>query len=72
MVTFDIAGDFDRVWHRGLVEKLRANDIQGNLLALLEDYLQGRTLRVVTNGQTSQPSPVQASVPQGSVLGPIL
>uniref|UniRef100_A0A0P4VX79 Uncharacterized protein n=1 Tax=Scylla olivacea TaxID=85551 RepID=A0A0P4VX79_SCYOL len=72
VVALDIAGAFDRVWHAGLVKKLCAKGIQGNLLALLEDYLQGRTLRVVINGQASQPLPIQASVPQGSVLGPIL
>ncbi len=63
---------FDRVWHAGLTAKLRAKGIQGDLLLLLQDYLQGRTLQVVINGQSSRPSPVQASVPQGSVLGPIL
>ena len=58
MVALDIAGAFDRVWHAGLVEKLHAKGFQGNLLELLENYLQGRTLRVVINGQTSQPSPI--------------
>ncbi|KAG0714328.1 RNA-directed DNA polymerase from mobile element jockey [Chionoecetes opilio] len=32
----------------------------------------GRTLQVVINGQLSRPSPIQPSVPQGFVLGPIL
>ena len=72
VVALDIARVFDRVWHAGLLEKICAKGIQGNLLKLLENYLQGKTLRVVINGQTSQLSPMQASVPQGSVLGPIL
>ena len=50
VVAVDIVAVFDRVWHAGLVEMLRAKGIQGNLLALLEDCLQGRTLRVVING----------------------
>ena len=72
VVALDIAGVFDRVWHPGLVEKLRAKDIQGDLLMLLKDYLQHRTLQVVVNGQSSRPSPVRASDPQGSVLGSVL
>ncbi|XP_063888878.1 uncharacterized protein LOC135115794 [Scylla paramamosain] len=50
VVALDIAGAFDRVWHGGLLEKLRAKGIQGDLLQLLGDYLQGRTLQVVVNG----------------------
>ena len=72
MVALGIAGDLDRVWRGDLLEKLRANGIQDDLLMLLENYLQGRTLQVIVNGLASESLPVEASVPQGSVLGPIL
>ena len=72
VVALDIAGAFDRVWHEGLIEKLRAKGIQGSLLSLLSNYLHDRTLKVVVNGQSSRSLPINASVPQGSVLGPIL
>ena len=67
-MTLDIAGAFDRVWHFGLLVKLRAMGVAESLLRLLEDYLQGRTL----NGRNSKPAIIRASVPQGSVLGPVL
>ncbi|XP_050690070.1 uncharacterized protein LOC126982212 [Eriocheir sinensis] len=40
VVALDISGAFDRVWHSGLLAKLRAKGIEGSLLTLLEDYLQ--------------------------------
>ncbi|KAG7158157.1 RNA-directed DNA polymerase from mobile element jockey-like 31 [Homarus americanus] len=72
VIALDIVGAFDRVWHGGLLEKFRAKGIEGKLLLLLADYHRGRTLRVVVNGQTSRDFPIEASVPQGSVLGSIL
>ena len=72
VIALDIAGAFDRVWHKGLIAKLKSLGISGNLLLLLQDYLQGRTLQVVVNGSTSSEYPIEASVPQGSVLGPLL
>ena len=43
-MALDIVGGFDRVWHAGLVEKLRARSVQDDSLMRLEDYLQHRTL----------------------------
>ena len=72
VTALDIAGAFDRVWHKGIIAKLRSLGIAGPLLSLLEDYLHGRTMQVVVNGQTSSKFPIEASVPQGSVIGPLL
>jgi len=30
---------FDKVWHEGLLFKLKQNGVEGNLLALLKNYL---------------------------------
>lgn len=49
---FDISKAFDKVWHNGLISKLKSYDVDG-LLKLVEHYLTGRQETVVLNGQTS-------------------
>ena len=63
---------FDRVWHKGLVFKLKQHGISGSLLDWLIDYLSSRPQRVVIRSCTSTSKPVHAGVPKGSVLGPLL
>ena len=72
VIALDIAGAFDRVWHKGLTAKLKSLGISGNLLGLIDNYLQNRVLQVALNGQTSEEYHIEASVPQGSVIGPML
>ena len=72
VIALDIAGAFDKVWHKGLLAKLQQLGVTGQLLDLFSSYLQGRSLKVVVSGCTSAAHPVEASVPQGSILGPIL
>ena len=71
-IFFDISKAFDKVWHEGLIFKLKTYGIDGDLLKLLINYLEDCKQRVVLNGQTSSWKNILAGVPQGSVLGPIL
>ena len=45
----DISKTFDKIWHEGLIFKLKIYVIEGNLLKLLENYLTERLPFVVLN-----------------------
>ena len=60
------------VWYDGVIYKLTQNGISGNLLNLLEDFLKERKQHVALNGQVSTWKNINAGVPQGSILGPLL
>ena len=68
----DISKAFDRVWHRGLLCKLKAAGVTGTALKWFKSYLSNRTQRVVLPGVFSDWKDIKARVPQGSVLGPLL
>ena len=63
---------FDRVWHAGLLHKLKSYGISGQIFGLISSFLSNRRLRVVLDGKSSQEYPVNAGVPQCSILGPTL
>ena len=71
-IFLDISKAFDKVWHKGIIFKLQQNGISGKLLRVLSDFLKDRKQRVILNGQFSSWTSVNAGVPQGSILGPLL
>ena len=70
-VFLDMSKAFDRVWHEGLIYKLKSYGVTGPLLSLLSNFLSGRYQRVVLNGKSSEWNEIKAGVPQGSILGPL-
>ena len=72
MVFCDISKAFDRVWHRGLLFKLKENGIDSQLLKWISSYLNNRSQRVVFQATESSITTISAGVYQGSVLGPLL
>ena len=71
-VSLDISKAFDRVWHRGLLFKLKQLGISGSLLRWFTSYLDSRCQRVQVGGKNSSLKYINAGVPQGSILGPML
>ena len=60
------------VWHAGVVHKLKSYGISGQIFGLISSFLSNRLLRVILDGKSSQEDPVNAGVPQGSILGSTL
>ena len=71
-VYLDISKAFDRVWHDGLIYKLKQCGVSGQLLFLVQNFLKNRKQRTVLNGQSSKWGDISAGVPQGSILVPLL
>ena len=72
VVFCDISKAFDRCWHEGILYKLKVLGIGGSVIRWFQDYLKNRYQKVVVRGQSSEKGLIQAGVPQGSVLGPLL
>ena len=71
-VALDISKAFDRVWHAGLLHKPKSYGISGQIFGLISSFLSNRWRQAVLDGKSSQENPVNAGVPQGSILGPTL
>ena len=71
-IFLDISAAFDKVWHKGLMAKLRQINVEDNAYELFQSYLCNRKQVVVVEGLKSDTLEVQAGVPQGSRLGPLL
>ena len=52
-VFLDISKAFDRVWHEGWLFKLQQNEISGELITLIKNFMSCRTQSVVLNDQHS-------------------
>lgn len=67
----DVAQAFNKVWHAGLVHKLKKN-FSKSYSSLLLSYLKDRKFQVRHEDAYFNYREILAGVPQGSVLGPLL
>ena len=72
VIMLDMSAAFDVVDHPILLDKLKSYGLQNCALSWLESYLIGRKQRVLIDGCLSDPLDLEAGVPQGSILGPLL
>ena len=62
-VALNISKTFGKVWHAGLLHKLKSYGISGQIFGLISSFLSNRRLRVVLYGKSSQEYLVDYVVP---------
>ena len=72
VVFCDSRKSFDRVWHAGLIHKLKAAGVKGEVLKWFTNYLSERKQQVILPGVASDWTYILAGVLQGSILEPLL
>ena len=49
-MALDISKAFDKVWHHGLLHKLKSYGVTGKMLSIISAFLSNRQLKVVLEG----------------------
>ena len=70
-IFLNVSKAFDRIWHEGLVYKVRFTGISVTPLKIIKIFLSGRFQLVLLNVLASSWSPLLAGVHQGTILVPL-
>ena len=69
IVALDISKAFDKVWHNGLINKLKLHGISGKLFEIISDFLANHQISVVHEEQSTPVHNMNAGVPHGVCVG---
>lgn len=72
ILSLDISGAFNNVSHTRLLHNLRKRKVPEYIIKWTESFLKDRQSSLSFDGQTSEMRPVNAGIPQGSPVSPIL
>ncbi|CAF3137196.1 unnamed protein product, partial [Rotaria sp. Silwood2] len=72
VVYIDFLQAFDKLWHQGLLLKLKRLDCSSSYLVWLANYFSNRSLKIDYGGVVSTLINVERGAPQGSCLGPVM
>jgi hypothetical protein len=72
VIYVDFLQAFDRLWHQGLLLKLKKLDCPAPFLIWLVKYFTNRSLVLDYGGVQSNPIRIERGAPQGSCLGPVV
>lgn len=73
LLLLDMERAFDTVWHAGLIYKLaHVHGLPLHLVALVYSFIKDRKFQVRVENVLSSSRPINAGVPQGTVLSPQL
>jgi hypothetical protein len=71
-LLLDVRGAFDRVDKRQLLKRKIRVGMAGNMIRWVDSFLSNRRAMLVTDGRTGQTHDIQAGLPQGSPVSPVL
>ncbi len=68
VVFFDISKAFDKVWHHGLLFKLKSHFFEKFIIIWIAEFLKERNYQVKINDSLSDKFLIEFGIPQGGVL----
>ena len=72
VISLDVSKAFDRVWHKGLLAKLPMFGLHHTLIKWIGSFLSDRSIAIRVYGFLSNLHSINAGVPQGSIISPVL